>query len=920
MHPSSAFSPGSLVALRGREWIVQPNPDPDTLLLRPLGGTDADLLETSPSLEKVSPAEFSLPDPAFAGDAQSCALLRDAVRLGLRATTGPYRCFGNIAVEPRPYQLVPLLMAMRQETVRLLIADDVGIGKTVEALLIGRELLERGEIRRIAVICPAPLVEQWQSEMRSKFGLDAVAVLPRTAARLERDLPPGKSLFDKYPVTVISLDFIKPDFRREDFARACPEFVIVDEAHTCAAPGGRRGRQQRHALISELARDRNRHMLFVTATPHSGNEDAFRSLLAFLNEDFSNFDPETGDKRRLAAYFIQRRRGDIQPSENSPFPLRKTAELTWTASADWQRLFDATLSLCRENLTRHQSAEKWQMHWWASLIMLRALSSSPAAALEAFSHRVETAEDGVNFEASASQSVYDSDGSDDLLLSDSLPGANTSEEGGGRRFRELIGACKRLRGSGDPKLSQLIPELVKLLDAGYSPVIFCRFIPTATYLAEQLAGSLLNTKVAAITGLMEPAEREIAVKNIASHERRVLVATDCLSEGINLQSAFNAVIHYDLSWNPGRHEQREGRVDRFGQAAREVRAITWWGRDNPMDGMVLDVLLRKHIAIRSALGISVPVPAQSEEVMATLLKGLILRDKSATSQDTLMLPHIGDWLNREKNALASEWDKISAREARRSRSLFRQSAIRPEQAAAIAQEMHNSLGDSQTTRNFVITAWRLLGGRVSSRKTGSREIITASFDEIAALRHPGLRLPEKTARYCFDLPAGNAVYLHRTHPLVESVASYLAQTSLDDRERLLPRCGVTRANAVAKRAHVLLCRFRFLISGNNRDFLAEECLALGFQGQQRLAGEATAKLLDCEAAANCDGEEMRYWLAKAIAALPDLAPTLGAIQEERAQVLLASHKKGRGGKWLVKSQGKPDIIGVYVYLPAGIAP
>ncbi|NLH89225.1 MAG: DEAD/DEAH box helicase, partial [Treponema sp.] len=136
------YAPGSLVRVRGREWVVQPESNNDILALRPLGGSDDDIQVIIPSLEfpPVEPAIFELPDPEKPGAHDSALLLRDALRLKLRATAGPFRSFGNISVEPRAYQLVPLLMALKLQPVRLLIADDVGIGKTIEAGLIIREL------------------------------------------------------------------------------------------------------------------------------------------------------------------------------------------------------------------------------------------------------------------------------------------------------------------------------------------------------------------------------------------------------------------------------------------------------------------------------------------------------------------------------------------------------------------------------------------------------------------------------------------------------------------------------------------------------------------------------------------------------------------------------------------------------------
>ena len=326
------YAVGSLVKARGREWVVLPESTEKLLLVRPLGGTEDESTGILTLLEEVLPAKFALPGPKDLGDFKSCKLLRDAVRIGFRSSAGPFRSFGRIAVEPRPYQLVPLLMALKLDPVRMLIADDVGIGKTVEAALIARELLDRGETKRLAVICPPHLAEQWQLELRDKFHIDAELVLASTAARLERFCAPGQSLFEVFPYVIVSMDYIKSESRRSEFVRSCPELVIVDEAHTCAySPGGRGGRHQRYQLLKELSlKNPDRHMILVTATPHSGNEDAFRSLLSILNPEFESLPADLAGeenvehRRNLAKYFVQRRRGDIKSYMGSEtlFPQR----------------------------------------------------------------------------------------------------------------------------------------------------------------------------------------------------------------------------------------------------------------------------------------------------------------------------------------------------------------------------------------------------------------------------------------------------------------------------------------------------------------------------------------------------------------------------------------------------------------------
>ncbi len=326
-----SYAVGSLVKARGREWVVLPESADDLLLLRPLGGTDDEVAGICLDLETVEPARFDLPDPAQPGDYRSARLLRDAVRLGFRSSAGPFRSFGRIAVEPRPYQLVPLLVALKQDPVRILIADDVGIGKTIEGALIARELLDRGEVDRLAVLCLPQLAEQWQDELRRKFHVDAELVLSSTASRLERNCRLGQSLFDLYPYVVVSTDFIKSDRRRDEFLRTCPDLVIVDEAHTCAAPDQARGpRHQRYQLVKGLAAKPERHLILLTATPHSGNEATFRALLGLLGPELARLPEDLGgreherERRLVAAHFVQRRRGDIVHylGANTVFPER----------------------------------------------------------------------------------------------------------------------------------------------------------------------------------------------------------------------------------------------------------------------------------------------------------------------------------------------------------------------------------------------------------------------------------------------------------------------------------------------------------------------------------------------------------------------------------------------------------------------
>jgi SNF2-related domain len=391
-----SFAPGDLVFARGREWVALPSSDGETLCLRPLSGAEGDIQVLHPALERdaIKPAQFDLPavaDGIVYATRDAAMLLSEALRLSLRRGAGPFRSAARVAFEPRAYQLVPLLMALRLPVVRLLIADDVGIGKTIEAGLVLRELIDRGEVDRFAVLCPPHLVEQWTGELLQKFDLDAVAVTASSAARLERGLPPSQTLFDAHPYTVVSLDYIKADKRRENFARVCPGLVIVDEAHACV--GTHQGRQQRFELLRRLAADRDRHMLLLTATPHSGDEEAFDRLLGLLDESFGVGALEDEAARiRLARHFVQRRRIDItgrEWGEDRVFPRHDAKESPYRFTPAHNAFHDTVLNYCLGVVEgAGPDQRRRRLAFWGTLALMRCVGSSPAAAASALRNRL----------------------------------------------------------------------------------------------------------------------------------------------------------------------------------------------------------------------------------------------------------------------------------------------------------------------------------------------------------------------------------------------------------------------------------------------------------------------------------------------------------------------------------------------------
>ncbi|MCX8087039.1 MAG: DEAD/DEAH box helicase [Rhodocyclaceae bacterium] len=943
---SLGYQPGSLVKARGREWIVLPGSSDDTLHLRPLGAGEDEATYIYIPLERqpIKSAEFPPPDLAHAGTQAAGLLLRDAMRLAFRSGAGPFRSFGNLAFAPRAYQLVPLLMALKMDTVRLLIADDVGIGKTIEAGLIVRELLDRGEVTRFTVLCPPHLCEQWQGELQNKFNIASEVVTTGTASRLERGLPAGTSLFDTYPVTVVSLDYVKQDRRRDEFLRACPELVIVDEAHTCVQASNST-RHQRYKVLSGLAEDRERHMLLLTATPHSGDEDAFYNLLGLLNPDFHQLRTLTGDSRdklreRLALHFVQRRRADIAEwQDTSVFPDRLSREAAYKLGGEWGALFNDVLDYAQKMVesVKDESILKQRMNWWAALALLRCISSSPAAAASALRTRIRALSDGneqaqlEELERAGAETVFDGDADGDLSTDDTQPGALLPDDAGDHPdapiLADFLRRAEALRGpEKDGKLKTLIAQIDEIVKAGHNPVVFCRYIPTAHYVGEYLRGKFGRDDfvVEVVTGELAPEEREARVAELSEADRRILVATDCLSEGINLQAAFDAVLHYDLSWNPTRHEPREGRVDRFGQASKVVRTVLLYGENNPVDGAVLQVILRKAERIRKELGVSVPLPDDSGKVMQAVMESVLFKRGAGKVQ--ARQAGLFDFDDIEE-AVSKDWE--SAREkAAQSRTIFAQRRLKPADVLPEWDKAIASLGSQDDVERFIRRAAERMQAALEPHKGGYKlplKHLPAALKE----RLEGAGIVGDSLRIEFQRPA-DPHHIHRSHPLVAAFADYLAERALDGAApELIARCGAIFTRDVQTRTIIALLRLRYQLTTTYRReqrlTLVEEALVVALRGggaPELLGDTDAAALMAAEPARNMDPARRDREIGEALAALPAAQPALTDLARQRARELLEDHRRVREAsearflKYDVTPCLPVDVIGLYVLLPA----
>ena len=931
------FNPGNLVHARGRDWVVQSGSTKDLLCLRPLTGSSDSLTYLVPSLEPeaICEARFPYPDASRMGNFEDSSMFRNAVMLRLRDGAGPLRCLGHIAVEPRSFQLTPLLMALKMDTIRLLIADDVGVGKTIEAGLIVREMLDRFEIDRISVLCPPHLVDQWVKELSEHFNLPAVALTSSTVFSLEKKLPSGMSLTQYYPITVVSLDYIKNPNRRDNFVQTAPEFIIVDEAHTCTEKNGKTN-QLRFNLLKELASNSERHMLFLTATPHSGDNAAFGNLLSLIDPKFAVLgDVNSKDmneyralREALALHLVQRQRKDVLQFQDKPnFAKRLQNEFQYSLNGEWKEFFEDVREYCGK-LGERYSQDRNSAIWYAILALYRSIASSPASAIKALDTRIRNVMEEENEDSDLEESMkilMDTNSSDVAADVDT-----TYLFKHDKALKDLLEKAKILQELDDPKFSLLLKILKEHFlkpdeysNEPYKPIIFCKYIATANYVAKKLKEALPKKyHIEVITGQQSPEERQERVNNMGLEDFPILVATDCLSEGINLQEQFNAVIHYDLAWNPTRHEQREGRVDRFGQSAQYVKCAMIYGKDNPVDGLILNVILRKAKTIRDSLGVIVPVPDDSKAIQSALIQATMLKRKQ-TNQLEFDFGEIEDI----QESLNKPWED-ALEKAKLSRTIFAQRAIHTDDVYALLTKEKLILGTEDDVEDFVLRVLTRLNSRPEKTSKGYvlclQNILNKELRTY--LQEAGIA---DNLRVTFHYPPESGyVYVHRSHPLVESLASYTFEYNMENQNEynLGTRCSVTETKAVSQIVNLYMVRIRMQINTFNHSSMAEETLLLKNQGSKLVVMEPSdyKNYLGIVPSSNLAPAYKERMISSAINLYSNNSESLNEILSQRAKVLLdennairtASSRGGIGRISVVPCDGI-DLLGSYVLIPSG---
>ena len=938
---SKNFTPGSLVKVYDRDWIVLPNPDTDLLLLKPLGGSEEESIAILKSLgfkdDDVSTTVFPKPTIQDIADFSSAKLLFEATRLLFRSGAGPFRSFGKLSFRPRSYQLVPLIMALRQSVIRLLIADDVGVGKTIEAGLIARELIDRGELRSFAVICPPHLCEQWQQELKEKFDLDAVIVRSGSISALERGLPAHTSIYRHYPIQVISIDYVKTESNRNLFLHECPDFVIVDEVHTCANTSGKQNSQQqlRYALLKRLSENSSRNMVLLTATPHSGKPDEFQSILGLLDKEFGigNFNiNDDASAKKVIPHFIQRRRVDIRSflNEDTPFSERIPGDVEYELSQEYAVFFDRIVEFARDIIKDDDgSSFKQRLKYWAALGLLRGVMSSPRAGISMLRNRAFNKDEAAASEAFDGEEIFDLLQKDKDTLPTDLLDYSSFKDSEVRKLKQFSDELEKLVGpSKDLKAKKTLNLLRDWLKDGLHPVVFCKYIETAKYLGDviqSLQKDFPDLVYEVITGELHDEDRKEKIHLLSENQaaRRLLICTDCLSEGINLQKGFNALLHYDLPWNPNRLEQREGRIDRFGQPSKKVKTFILYGKDNPIDGVVLKVLLRKAIEIKQQIGISVPFPEDSKSVMEAVSAAVLLNPSLAKPTVRQMSLEFTDPVEEQVIKVGRAYED-ARKKAEDLRNRFGQQKMSKElDIETDLKKTDEALGNSSAVEHFVSWAVTFLGGEIKQYKEGYK---CYPGNLMPLFRH---FFPSKGAwQISFDSPTQDGFhFVGRNHPFVENLAQSIISNAFENGKPKVARATLFRSNSVKNKTVLTILRVRNVMQRKKGvgELVAEELVCWGYQDEIRKENILTHEkvkqmLMEITASQDLNPTQRERFLQNELIHIGEHGSLLNDLVLEKSQHMVQLHGKYRKAlgteDYTVGTIVPPDLMGIYIIYPS----
>lgn len=534
-------------------------------------------------------------------------------------------------VQLSAFQLEPTLALLARPRPRLLVADDVGLGKTIEAGLAMLELLARRRIRNILVVTPAGLVSQWHAELRDKFDLDFQVIADASdLADAQTSLPAGLSPWEAFPRVLTSMDFIKRiTVQRRALARRW-DLVVVDEAHALAESGTTQNPYAtQRTRLGRALRENAKGLLLLTATPHNGHEHSFLSLLELVDEAHATLEGDSADvRRRVGRAMVRRMKAQIMTRDGQgqlvrKFPLRHVQGIPVSRDdAGYRAVLAKVSAYCSRTARDAGGTEEAELVGFAMQIVKKRALSSRRALEQTIASRIDALKGERGREEAPERAEIRELRSDlplpeqqaerlaQRILRSAVP---PDEKRRKAELRKLKDVSKLLDGlpPGDPKVAALLAELRSALgaDPGEKVIVFTEYLDTLVCLEQALeAVPELAGRWVVLRGGLSSRERLRRQERFHSDDVRVLLATDAASEGLNLQRRCRRVIHFELPWNPNRMEQRNGRVDRYGQA-REPEIRYLFHPDSPEEDVLhrlvgkIEAMLSDRVSTPDILGV-----------------------------------------------------------------------------------------------------------------------------------------------------------------------------------------------------------------------------------------------------------------------------------------------------------------------------
>lgn len=573
-------------------------------------------LPATESVVRTTPDRLKPLDAAEAGHPARIRYVLYAARIVNLLSEDVLLAPASANVIPLPHQLKALRRAVSQDRVRFLLADEVGLGKTIEAGLIMRELKLRGLARRILIIAPKGLVTQWIAEMQTHFGEEFRFFAPADFSGYRR-INPHDNVWRAFDQVVCSLDSVKPMESREGWSRddinefnkerfedlitAGWDLIVVDESHRIGGSSEQVARYQLGRGLSEASP----YFLLLSATPHQGKSDAFHRLVSFLDK---NAFPEPGSvtRERVHPYVIRtEKRQAITAEGHALFKPRitKLVGVGWDGHEDQKQLYNAVTEYVREGYNQAMQEKKAYVGF-LMILMQRLVTSSTRAIITTLEKRLTAlqapGEQLTMLPLMVEEEWNDLDGQDQLesMLKTRLAALRNERD----EVELLLTAARKVEARGpDAKAEALLEWIYRFQKEEGDPdvklLVFTEFVPTQQMLADFLGNRGIS--VACLNGSMSMEERQ-QVQQAFAQDARILISTDAGGEGLNLQFC-HIVVNFDIPWNPMRLEQRIGRVDRIGQNS-VVRAINFLFADS-VEFRVREVLEQKLSVILEEFGV-----------------------------------------------------------------------------------------------------------------------------------------------------------------------------------------------------------------------------------------------------------------------------------------------------------------------------